>query len=141
MHNNEDCPCGSKINFSQCCEKYLTDKIKAETAEQLMRSRYSAYVTENESYLKNTWHEDTRPEKIDFDPEIKWIRLNIKNTEQGGVNDKQGIIEFIATYKINGRAHQLHETSRFTRNQGDWIYLEGDYPDRGTMTQKNKQST
>jgi len=93
-----------------------------------MHSRYSAYVKENESYLKSTWHEDTRPEKIDFDPGIKWIRLNIKNTDKGGVNDEQGTVEFIATYKINGRAHQLHETSRFIRNHGDWVYLDGDSP-------------
>lgn len=90
-----------------------------------MRSRYSAYVEENESYLINTWHEDTRPETIEFDPNIKWTRLSIKNTDKGEINDEQGIVEFIATYKSNGRAFRLHENSRFVRSKGDWLYLDG----------------
>ena len=90
-----------------------------------MRSRYSAYVKENESYLKNTWHEDARPETIEFDPNIKWTRLSIKNTDKGSINDEQGTVEFIATYKTNGRAFRLHEISRFVRSNGDWVYLDG----------------
>lgn len=126
MNKDENCPCGSKKIFDECCSKYLNDKEKAETAEQLMRSRYSAYGKENESYLKNTWHPDTRPETIEFDPAIKWTRLRIKNTEKGGANDEEGIVEFIATYKNNGRAFQLHEVSRFVRVYGNWVYLDGD---------------
>ena len=124
--NNKHCPCGSQQTFSQCCGKYLNDKAKAETAEQLMRSRYCAYIEENESYLTNTWHPDTRPESIEFEPAIKWSRLRIKNTDKGGANDEQGTVEFIATYKNNGRAFQLHEISRFVRNNGDWVYLNED---------------
>ena len=126
MNNPENCPCGSEKSFSQCCEKYLKGNAKTETAEQLMRSRYCAYVKENESYLKDTWHEDTRPETIEFETSIIWTRLRIKNTEKGGANDDQGTVEFIATYKNNGRAFQLHENSRFVRNEGDWVYLDGD---------------
>ena len=92
-----------------------------------MRSRYCAYVKENESYLKNTWHPDTRPESIEFEHTIKWIRLRIKNTDKGNANDKEGEVEFIATYKNNGRAYQLHEVSQFVRNEeGNWVYLNGD---------------
>ena len=90
-----------------------------------MRSRYSAYVKENKTYLKNTWHKDTRPNNIEFEPNIKWTRLSIKNTDKGGLNDEQGTVEFIATYKNNGRAFQLHETSRFVRSNGEWVYLDG----------------
>ena len=90
-----------------------------------MRSRYSAYVKENESYLKNTWHPDTRPETIEFESAIKWTRLRIKNTNKGSTKDEQGTVEFIATYKNNGRAFQLHEVSRFVRINGDWVYLDG----------------
>ncbi|MDH5426428.1 MAG: YchJ family protein [Gammaproteobacteria bacterium] len=126
MNKPENCPCGSEKNFSQCCGRYLSGNAKAETAEQLMRSRYSAYVKENGSYLKNTWHTDTRPETIEFDPAIKWTRLSIKNTEKGGTNDQQGTVEFIATYKDKGKAFRLHEVSRFVRINGDWVYLDGE---------------
>ena len=126
MNNPENCPCGSEKSFSQCCEKHLKGNANAETAEQLMRSRYCAYVKENESYLKDTWHKDTRPETIEFETSIKWTRLRIKNTEKGGVNDEQGTVEFIATYKNSGRAFQLHENSQFVRSEGSWVYLDGD---------------
>ena len=126
MTKAEKCPCGSEKNFTECCGPYLNSEAKAETAEQLMRSRYSAYVKENESYLRSSWYPDTRPETIEFDPAIKWTRLRIKNTENGGVNDEQGTVEFIATYKTNGRAFQLHEISRFIQSNGNWVYLDGD---------------
>lgn len=90
-----------------------------------MRSRYSAYVKENESYLKTTWHVDTRPSEIEFEASVKWTRLRIKNTEKGGADNEQGTVEFIATYKNNGKAFQLHEVSRFIRSDGDWFYLDG----------------
>ena len=131
MNQTENCPCGSEKSFVQCCSRYLNGKAKAETAEQLMRSRYSAYVKENESYLKNTWHEDTRPNKIEFEPKIKWIRLSIKNTNKGSLSDEQGTVEFIATYKNNGRAFQLHEISQFVRSNGEWAYLDGDTKNKG----------
>ena len=133
MNESENCPCGSEKNFAQCCGTYLNGDAKAETAEQLMRSRYSAYVKENESYLRRTWHEKTRPNKIEFDPDIKWTRLRIKKTEKGGVNDEQGTVEFIATYKNNGRAFQLHENSRFVQHEGAWVYLDSE-------TEQNKSS-
>ena len=91
-----------------------------------MRSRYSAYVKENESYLKNTWHKNTQPNKINFEANIKWTRLKIINTDQGGMEDEKGSVEFIATYKTNGRASRLHEISRFVRRHGDWVYLDGE---------------
>lgn len=128
INHRENCPCGSEKSFSQCCGKYLYGDTNAETAEMLMRSRYSAYVKENESYLKKTWHKETRPENIELEPKIKWVRLRIKNTTEGGIDDEQGSVEFIATYKINGRALQLHEISRFRRSDGRWVYLDGEHP-------------
>lgn len=125
MNPIENCPCGSEKTFAQCCSTYLNGSGKAETAEQLMRSRYCAYLQENESYLKNTWHPETRPNSIEFEPAIKWIRLRIKNTEKGSSNDDQGIVEFIATYKNKGKAFHLHEISRFVRSDGEWAYMNG----------------
>ena len=126
MNKAENCPCGSEKNFAECCAALLNGDAKAKTAEQLMRSRYSAYVKENESYLRNTWHPDTRPETIEFEPAIQWTRLRIKNTDKGRVDDNEGTVEFIATYKNNGKAFQLHEVSRFGRCDGGWVYLDGE---------------
>mgnify|MGYP001124597243 FL=1 len=91
-----------------------------------MRSRYTAYVLLNEPYLRATWHVSTRPDalQLDAEPRTRWIGLTIKRHETQG--DDRAIVEFIARYKINGRAFKLHETSRFVREDGRWFYVDGD---------------
>jgi len=92
-----------------------------------MRSRYAAYVTGDEDYLLRTWHASTRPEKLDLvKAPVKWLGLDIVRTEGGGAADAEGIVEFIARCKPAGRAQRLHETSRFRREDGKWVYVDGD---------------
>ena len=91
-----------------------------------MRSRYVAYVLELEPYLLATWHSTTRPASLEFDKEEKtrWLGLTIKRDE---VQDEDhATVEFVARYKIGGRAYRLHETSRFVREEGRWFYVDGD---------------
>lgn len=92
-----------------------------------MRSRYSAYVTGNEDYLLATWHESTRPKVLGLEQDklTKWVGLSIKTTQQGRQQDQEGVVEFVARYKVNGKAERLHETSRFVKEQGKWFYLDG----------------
>lgn len=93
-----------------------------------MRSRYSAYVTRNRAYLEATWHADTRPANLDLEsaPLPRWTGLNIVDTSRGGAGDSEGTVEFVARYKLNGRAHRIHEISRFVRVDGRWLYLAGE---------------
>lgn len=94
-----------------------------------MRSRYSAYCRLLTNYLRSTWHPRTRAgQGLDEqqDPPVKWIGLKIVNTRGGGPADQDGEVEFIARCKIGGRAHRLHEISRFERDDGRWYYLDGD---------------
>ena len=92
-----------------------------------MRSRYSGYVLAREDYLLRTWHESTRPEKLDLSDagKINWLGLKIVRVEAGGPEDTQGVVEFVARYKVGGKAHRLHETSRFAREGGQWFYHDG----------------
>ncbi len=80
-----------------------------------MRSRYTAFVLHNANYLRYSWHPDTRPARIDFDPEQRWLGLKIKRREAGQKMDHSGVICFAARYKIAGRGHRLEECSRFIR--------------------------
>jgi SEC-C motif-containing protein len=90
-----------------------------------MRSRYSAYVLENEAYLLATWHPATRPADLELrrEPRPKWLGLAIKGA--GNEDADHAWVEFVARYKIGGRASRLHETSRFERLDGRWFYLDG----------------
>ena len=91
-----------------------------------MRSRYSAYALRREDYLLATWHHSTRPRELGFAREAppKWLGLEVKRHEQADAD--HAVVEFVARYKLNGRAQRLQEVSRFVREDGRWFYLDGD---------------
>ena len=91
-----------------------------------MRSRYSAYVLDLESYLRATWHPDTCPTELGLDavPRPQWLGLEVR--EYRMLDDDHATVEFVARYKLNGRAQGLHEISRFTRMDGRWLYVDGE---------------
>lgn len=87
-----------------------------------MRSRYSAYVLMLEDYLLSTWHPTTRLDALDLRNEpSKWLGLEIKPNAQADAHR----VEFIARYKVGGRAYRLHEISRFIDDDGLWFYVDG----------------
>ena len=120
------CPCGSNKPYTACCARYVEGIEHAPTAEALMRSRYTAYTLLREDYLRATWHPTTRPASLDLaeDVRTKWLGLEVKRHEQKDAD--HAIVEFVARYKVEGRAHRLHEVSRFVREEGHWIYVDGD---------------
>jgi SEC-C motif-containing protein len=90
-------------------------------AESLMRSRYAAYTMNNADYLLASWHASTRPAELDLSREerfVKWMSLDVLSTQAGGKDDEAGVVEFVARYKVNGRAQRLHEISRFRKEDG-----------------------
>lgn len=122
------CPCGSTGTFEDCCGAYLAAGRIAPTAEKLMRSRYTAFALAHAGYLLDTWHASTRPPALEFGASapVKWLSLKIVRTEHGADGDSTGVVEFVARFKVNGKAEKLHEVSRFVREEGRWYYVDGD---------------
>lgn len=120
------CPCLSGLPYAECCGPLHAGTRPAATAEQLMRSRYSAFAVDDPDYLLRTWHPRTRPRTLDLDPGTTWRRLDVLATEAGGVFDRTGVVEFRATYRDESGTGTLHETSRFVREQDGWQYVHGD---------------
>jgi SEC-C motif-containing protein len=120
------CPCGSGLDYSGCCEPlHLGDP--ADTAEALMRSRFSAFALGLDSYLLSSWHPSTRPATFEVDDGTTWRKLQIVDTVDGGLDDETGVVEFRASYRDHGgTAGVLHERSRFERDSGRWSYVDGD---------------
>lgn len=119
------CPCGSGASFDLCCRRFLAGKALPQTPLELMRSRYTAYTCHDSRYIRQTWYPGSRPEgAINTDTAIKWTRLEIIRSHTG---QNDGLVEFIAHCKINGRAQKMHETSRFLRENGQWYYLDGTF--------------
>ena len=141
------CPCGGPA-FAHCCGPYLSGAAVPATAETLMRSRYTAFTLKDEPYLVATWHPSTRPQEaiIDDTEPMRWLGLEIKTAlrlrqrkaelpNDPGQDPNRDTVEFVARFKTGGRAHRLHEVSRFVREPGPdgalrWFYLDGSFPDK-----------
>lgn len=90
-----------------------------------MRSRYCAFVLEREAYLLKTWHASHRPERIEFDPGVKWLGLDVRSHTVQDTTHAE--VEFVARQKpASGPAVRLHERSRFVLEAGTWLYVDGD---------------
>ncbi|MGF1426878.1 YchJ family protein [Kitasatospora sp. LaBMicrA B282] len=120
-----DCPCGLPARYADCCGRLHRGLAQAGTAEQLMRSRYAAFAVRDAAYLLRSWHPDTRPPSVDFDPGLRWERLEVLATTEGGPFHQEGTVTFAAHYRDAGHPGSLRETSRFLRHQGAWVYLDG----------------
>lgn len=121
---NDPCACGSGLSFDGCCAPALRGE-PAETAEGLMRSRYTAFVVGDAGYLSATWHPGTRPDHLDLDPAQRWTGLEILATEAGSAADTRGAVEFRAAWRHGRDTGVLHERSRFVCQSGRWWYLDG----------------
>jgi SEC-C motif domain protein len=125
--STQPCPCGQPSAYADCCGRYHAGAAQGQApdAQTLMRSRYSAYVLGLNNYLLDTWHASTRPASLLPEPaELKWLGLDLR---RHAVQDADhATVEFVARSKLGGRAHRLHETSRFVREGGRWFYVDGD---------------
>jgi SEC-C motif domain protein len=122
-----ECPCGSGTAYAACCGRWHAGALhlQAPDAEELMRSRYGAYVLGLSAYLRDTWHPSTRPATLEaFDPALRWLGLEVRHHTP--VDTDHARVEFVARCKRGGRAERLHEVSRFVREAGRWYYVDGD---------------
>lgn len=96
MRATEDCPCGAGDSYGRCCLRLHAGEREAGTAEELMRSRYSAYAVNDVEYLWRTWHPRTRPDSVPPASGVTWTGLDVIDVVDGGLDDRQGEVEFRA---------------------------------------------
>jgi SEC-C motif-containing protein len=124
------CQCGSGAPYSECCEPIITGARTAETAEQLMRARYSAYVLAKMDFIFESTHPEHR-EGYDhagtkeWAESSEWLGLEIIGTSKGGTDDSVGEVEFIARFSQNGVKNEHHEAGQFKKKGGEWFFTEG----------------
>ena len=124
------CPCGSNRSLSDCCEPIITGRKNAETALEIMRSRYTAFTMANGEYLMRSHSAKTRPVKEQKSIEkwaksVTWLGLIILGTKAGNAGDRVGYVEFKAAYLENGKLGEIHEKSFFTMENQRWVYVSG----------------
>lgn len=131
--DTDRCPCGSGDTFGSCCGPLLRGERRASTAEALMRSRYTAYATQDADHLLRSWLPRTSPSYDELTAslaeEMRWLRLEIRATEGGGPFDAEGVVEFTAICRTPEGRRELRERSTFTKVDGAWQYVAGELTD------------
>ncbi|MGA8851825.1 MAG: YchJ family protein [Aeromicrobium sp.] len=125
MTQSPRCPCLTGLTYDACCGLLHSGEARASTAEQLMRSRYSAFALSDTAYLLRTWHHSTRPVQLELDQSVRWYRLDVLATDAGTPFDTTGTVEFEAFRKGPRGSGTQHEVSRFVREDRNWFYLDG----------------
>ncbi|MDO7598056.1 MAG: YchJ family protein [Pseudomonadota bacterium] len=130
IHTPSACPCNNTTSYQACCQALHDGELIASSAEQLMRSRYSAFATGNITYLIASLHPDNRQ----ADDEIilrqtiedtQWLGLKIIRHKPVGNN---ATVEFVAFYQDQSIG-QLHERSNFIKKDNQWFYVDGEILD------------
>ena len=118
------CICGSQLTFDECCGSIINNERKANSEEELMRSRYSAYVRGDGRYLvistkKENQYEDDAELIEEFSSRVDWLKLDVLHVEPN-------VVEFKAYYKEGESIKVLHEKSNFIQEGGVWLYVDGE---------------
>ncbi len=124
------CPCGSGNSYSECCEQIVSGVQPAQTAEQLMRARYSAYVFAKMDFIFESTHPEHRQAydhagTKEWAETAEWLGLEIVSTHKGGADDSVGEVEFIARFIEKGNNREHHEAGQFRRKDGRWYFADG----------------
>jgi len=124
------CPCSSDKDYAACCEPVITQKVKAKTAEQLMRSRYSAYALGNVDWIVESQSPDgrafvDRQATEQWSARAKWHRMEIVEVKDGAEDDTEGFVDFKAYYSIAGEDITHHEVASFRKEDDTWYFVDG----------------
>jgi len=130
----ENCPCGSGKTYDQCCEPFIRGQSIPKTAEELMRSRYTAFTKEEMGYILDTVHPSKRSQHDEkairnWAKKSDWIGLEIVETSGGKSDDSEGKVEFIAQYYQKGKRETHHEIAEFKKEEDKWYFLDGTAPE------------
>ena len=128
------CPCGSGNNFTQCCDLLVNKKKLAQSPEQLMRSRYSAYATNNAEYIYKTYAKISQStqsikEIHEWAEQTRWLKLVIHSSSAFDTQHNEAelpTVSFSAFYQHQGQYYRLTEKSQFCFEQLQWRYLDGE---------------
>jgi len=124
-----ECPCDPSKKYSDCCQKAHQNILSVTSAEALMRSRYSAFVLANITYLQRSHHSSTRPSKREktaiekWTKSVDWLKLDVLTITESTVADNTGTVEFKAFFMENGAINVIHENSKFCKENKHWVYL------------------
>src|ERR1700730_13022309 len=129
IESDTNCPCGSGSSFAVCCQPVINGERESETAEQLLRARYSAFATGAIEFIVAMTHSSTRnevniPEIRDWSESSTWHGLQIIETRD--IDDDKTFVSFEARFRQRGKEQHHREMSQFEREDAKWRFVTGD---------------
>ena len=124
------CPCGKGSSTEECCGRFISGDAQPATAEELMRSRFTAYALGEIDYIVAT-HDPEAADQVDREHAEQWSKqstwhgIEVLSTEAGEADDDQGEVEFIARYEVRGKRFSHHERAQFRKHKGHWTFVDG----------------
>jgi SEC-C motif-containing protein len=127
-----ECPCGTGRDYDACCGAYISGTSTAETAEALMRSRYTAFARGEVDFLTETIHPQAREgynaeEVREWSKSADWLGFEVLSTSAGQADDDNGSVEFMASYRVEGKVVRHHEMAEFRKEDGTWYFFDGKF--------------
>jgi len=143
------CYCQSGQSFKECCALFIQGQHLPASAEQLMRSRFSAYCegsAQAMQYLAQSYHPKSQAENpvseiTAFAKVAHFISLEIIQSSDPSLipgplqqqlsewidpeQDLYATVHFKARFIMHDKLHLLEESSRFIRSNQQWLYLDG----------------
>jgi SEC-C motif-containing protein len=140
------CPCGSNNSFAQCCDLLISKNNSAQSPEQLMRSRYSAYATKHAEYIYKTYAKDSQVSQSireikEWAEQTKWLKLVIHSSSTFDTKHCEAIlptVRFSAFYQHQNQYYQLTEKSKFCLEQDQWRYVDGEISQNNELAIPNR---
>lgn len=125
----KECPCGATFPYTDCCAPLIRGASPADTAEDLMRSRFTAFAKGIWDYIEQTRYPDGQELSAGYKTKflhdgIAWKKLEIYDVKKGNASDEEGEVSFVAHYVENGEEKTLQEVAKFIKEDGKWYYNE-----------------
>lgn len=140
---NQLCPCGTQLNFQNCCADFINGHAKPPSALALLRARYVAYTLGNIDYIQAT-HDPATLNKFDANiarswaDSADWLGLEVLECHNGNEDDMRGTVEFKVHYRQRNKRELHHEISEFVKHDGEWFYQDGRTPIVATQVNSPK---
>lgn len=124
------CPCGSNRELEECCRPIIKGSRRAQTAVELMKARYVAYTTGDVNFIISSHDPETRENVSkeateEWSRSARWLGIEILSTIGGGPDDDDGVVEFVASFELEGKKINHHEKSYFKKINGNWFFVDG----------------
>lgn len=124
------CPCGSNRELEECCRPIIKGSRRAQTAVELMKARYVAYTTGDVNFIISSHDPETRENVSkeateEWSRSARWLGIEILSTIGGSPDDDDGVVEFVASFELEGKKINHHEKSYFKKINGNWFFVDG----------------